>query len=207
MQTDTATQTIAGMTTRIAEAEDDERDLLGRVREGDARAFEVVMRRHERLVLGVALRLLGDQEDARDAAQEVFLRLYRFGYAIEPGNPVKPWLYRVAVNVCNDMLRQRVSARRVFASDHSIEEWDGAEDGHAEGALLAAQQRQVLRLALAKLPNRERMALVLRDVEGLETEEVARMLGTSAVTVRAHVSRGRMRLKRIVERMMRRGRT
>jgi RNA polymerase sigma-70 factor (ECF subfamily) len=207
MQTDTATQTIVGMSTRIAEPADDGQDLLGRVREGDARAFELLMRQHERLVLVVALRLLGNQEDARDAAQEVFLKLYRFGHAIEPGNPVKPWLYRVAVNVCNDMLRQRVSARRVFAVDESIEDWDGAEDGNVEGALLAAQQRQVLRLALGKLPNRERTALVLRDVEGLETEEVARMLGTSAVTVRAHVSRGRMRLRRIVERMMRRGRT
>jgi RNA polymerase sigma-70 factor, ECF subfamily len=165
------------------------------------------MRQHERLVLGSALRLLGHADDAKDAAQEVFLRLFKYAASLDPDQPMAPWLYRVTVNVCRDAVRQRMAARRVFASDDPADHPGGAIDGAIENGMLTSQRRRVMREALAEMPERERLALVLRDIEGLETHEVARMLGTSEVTVRTQVSRGRLRLKRLVDGMMRRTRT
>src|SRR5690242_14629893 len=74
---------------------------------GDRAAFERLMRQHERLVLTTALRLLGNREDARDAAQEVFLRLYRNLAKVESARNLAGWLYRVTVNVCHDQRRKR----------------------------------------------------------------------------------------------------
>ncbi len=81
--------------------------LLDRAKTGDLEAFDQLMRLHEQQVLGTALRLLGNLEDAQDAAQEAFLRLYKSLNRLPDIQQIKPWLYRVTVNVCNDMHRAR----------------------------------------------------------------------------------------------------
>ena len=207
MDAHVAMPALVGMSTGDAQEQGGDRELILQVRIGDTGAFEILMRQHERLVLGSALRLLGHADDAKDAAQEVFLRLYKYAGSLDPDQPIAPWLYRVTVNVCRDAMRQRMEARRVFAPDDPADYPGGATDGGVEGGLLTRQRRAVLQQALARVPERERLALVLRDIEGLETHEVARMLGTSEVTVRTQVSRGRLRLKRLVDRMMKRTRT
>jgi len=207
MHAEAATQALVGMNPPDAEDSDDARNLVLRVRSGDTRAFEHLMRRHERLVLGTALRLLGHQEDAQDAAQEVFLRLFKYAGSLDPDKPLLPWLYRVTVNVCRDATERRQATARFIAADEQIEDRGGAVDRSAEDALILGERKRVLRQALAELPDRERLALVLRDIEGLDTHEVAVMLGTSDVTIRTQVCRGRLRLKRFVERMSKRMRT
>jgi len=153
----------------------------------------------------MALRLLGSQDDARDAAQEVFLRLYRYAGSIDASRPLRPWLYSVTMNVCRDVLRRRgAEEARV---DRSGAEYAAADPGaSADDGAIAAQRQRLLRQALVKMPERERLAIVLRDVEGFDTREVARMLGTSEVTIRSQVSRGRLRLKRLVDRLTKRSR-
>jgi RNA polymerase sigma-70 factor, ECF subfamily len=172
------------------------------VKRGDTSAFEALMRRHERLVLGIALRLLGHADDARDAAQEVFLRLFKYSASLDPTQPLMPWLSRVTVNVCRDAIRQRMFARQVFASDEAATQRAAAPGEGVESTVLLGQRKRLLREALAQVPERERLALVLRDVQGLPTHDVARILGTTEVTVRTQVSRGRLRLKRLVDGMM-----
>lgn len=206
MDADVALQAAIDMSSGDGPA-DAARALILQVRSGDRGAFETLMRRHERLVFGSAMRLLGHSDDAKDAAQDVFLRLFRYAGSLDPDQPLEPWLYRVTVNVCRDVVRQRMAARRVFATDDPAGHPGGATDGGIEGRLLDRERRRVMREALAEVPERERIALVLRDVEGLETHEVARRLGISEVTVRTQVSRGRLRLKRLVDRMMKRART
>lgn len=206
MDAHAATRALAGMSPGDAHEQGGVRELILRVRSGDTGAFEILLRQHERLVLGSASRLLGHADDAKDAAQEVFLRLFKYAGSLDPDQPLGPWLYRVTVNVCRDAVRQRMAARLVFAQDDPAGHPGGAIDGGVEGALLTRQRRRVMREALAEMPERERLALVLRDIEGLETHDVARMLGTSEVTVRTQVSRGRLRLTRLVDRMMKRTR-
>ena len=158
-------------------------------------AFEEAMRRHERLVLVTALRLLGNLPDAQDAAQEVFLRLYRHRRMLE--SPALPsWLYRVTVNVCHDLARRRPAGE--------LEREPADEGPDPQQGVLAAERSRVLQMSLRALPEKERAALVLRDLEGFSTAGVAQILGSSEATVRSQVSRARVKVRDFMERYFRR---
>jgi RNA polymerase sigma-70 factor, ECF subfamily len=172
--------------------------VLEAARAGDRAAFEQLIRQYERLVLVTALRMLGGLSDAQDASQEVFFKLYRNLRKVEAAS-LSSWLYRVTVNVCHDLRRKRATAVPV---EEAGELPDISSDPHQLSA--EAERRRVLALSLRMLPGKERAALVLRDLEGLSTVEVARVLGSSEATVRSQVSRGRIKVKDFVERYFRR---
>ena len=151
--------------------------------------YERLVRLHERMVLGVAYRLLGRMEDAQDAAQEVFLKLFQKSGQIQ-GDP-KPWLYRVTVNVCNDWYR-----RRTLVAEPDEHAADPADD--ALTTITLDERKRLLREGLESLGERERTAIVLRDIEGLSTKEVARILGVEEVTVRSQISVARVKLAKYV---------
>ena len=169
-----------------------------REKSGELETFERIMTQCERRVLRVALRLLNHPQDAQDAAQEVFLRLYKhFGDLDERG--YEAWLYRVTVNVCRDIARAR---RRSVALDELPEPSAPQQDALHDAA--RAQQRELIRRGLGCLGQKERAALVLRDVEGLSTREVAGILGSSEQTVRSQISTARLKLRDFTSRLMRR---
>ena len=172
---------------------------MRRARAGDAQAFAVLVERHERMVLRTALRLLGRLDLAQDAAQDAFLRLHRHLGRFDESRELGPWLYRVVVNVCRDVARRGHGARLVALSDAAslANPSDGARE--REDAVTRDEQRRLVQAALLTLPAREREAIVLRDIEGLSSEDVARILGTSAGTVRSQVSAARLKIKRYVE--------
>jgi RNA polymerase sigma-70 factor, ECF subfamily len=172
--------------------------LVRRTLEGDFGAFEHWVLRHERRVLTFAVRLLRDLEDAQDASQEVFLRAFRFLHRLDTRRPAEPWLMRITVNVCRDM--QRKKKRRGTSSD--VSEIDSLPMGDSidpHAGLAREQQRQILWKAIDTLPEKERLALILRDVEGLSTAETAEILASSETTVRSQICRGRLKLKQILE--------
>lgn len=153
-------------------------------------SFEAIVMRYERQVLMTALRLLnGDLEDARDAAQQSFLRLHRHWQRFDESRPVGPWLYRITVNVCRDIARAR-AARPMLALEHAR---NAACEPAGDSALIVAE-------ALASLPEKERAAIVLRDIEGLSTKEVARILGSSEGTVRSQISHARLKIRKYLGR-------
>ncbi len=172
--------------------------LIERARGGDAAAFDQLMVLSERRVVLTAWRLLGHEEDARDAAQEVFLRAYKYLGRFKQEHDFQAWLYRITINVCRDIARKRGSRAGQFTS---LEAEGGAiaaalasTDDTEERAILA-QQRALVARALALLPEKERAALVLRDLEGHSTEEVARILGSRPATVRSQVCSARAKIK------------
>lgn len=166
---------------------------------GDLAAFDNLMRRHERLVLVTALRLLGNLADAQDASQEVFLRLYRHLGKLESERAVASWLYRVTVNVCHDVRRRRPASAPVEDAAALADEGADPQQNAAE-----AERRRALGMSLRVLSEKERAALVLRDLEGLSTGEVARALGSSEATVRSQISKARVKVKDYLERYFRR---
>jgi len=170
-----------------------------RARSGDLAAFEAVMRQYERLVLVTALRLLGNLEDAKDASQEVFLRLYRNLAKVEAASNYQAWLYRVTVNVCYDMGRRR----RPSVAMEDVPDPVAAGDDPQQ-CLTGAERQRVLQMSLRTLSAKERAAVVLRDLEGLSTGEVARALGSSEATVRSQISKARVKMRDFVERYFRR---
>lgn len=181
-----------------SDGRDDRKDeeLVAQVLDGNQRAFEALLARHEPRVLRV-LRLLGvSSDDREDVAQEVFVRVFRFLGGFKPGNPFAGWIYRIAVNAVHDY-RGRVGRRR-----RDEAEWmPGLEELAADESLPARRDlemdlRRQLEGALNVLSERERAVFVLRELEGLSTREVARSLGITGVTVRRHLGRARKSLQR-----------
>lgn len=176
-------------------------EWVRRAREGDGTAFGLLVERHERMVLRTALRLLGRLDQAQDAAQETFLRMHRYLARFDEARDLGPWLYRVVVNASRDIARRRASSRllpldAVREADRTASR-GGPEE--IESAVSRAEQRRLVQAALHTLPEKERAAVVLRDIEGLSTAEVARILGSSEGTVRSQVSTARLKIKRFVE--------
>ena len=175
------------------------RQLVRDAKAGDAASFERIVILHECLVLRVAQRILLNGEDAKDAAQEVFIRLHRTLSRFDEEKDLGPWLYRLTVNVCRDVLRR---GKRNVPLDIVSDSADAAPD--PEQSAVAAQQYRIVLDALQELSPREREAVVLRDLEGRSTEEVAEILGSSETTVRSQLSTGRIKMKNYVTARLRR---
>ncbi|HXR75833.1 MAG TPA: sigma-70 family RNA polymerase sigma factor [Bryobacteraceae bacterium] len=173
------------------------RQWIARAKSGDSAAFEQLLALHGRMVLRTAQRLLLNDADAQDAAQEVFLRLHRSLHKFQEERDLIPWLYRITVNICHDQRKRRKPAV-TFEETTEL----AAREANPEQQLNAEERRLLLRAALAGLSDRERDAIVLRDIEGLSTAEVARILGTTETTVRSQISMGRVKLRRRLQESM-----
>jgi RNA polymerase sigma-70 factor (ECF subfamily) len=177
---------------------------LKNAKAGDASAFEQIVILHQRQVLMTSLRLLGDLKEAQDASQEVFMRLYKYLHRFKDGRDFPPWLYRVTVNVCRDLQRRRPRGR-LLSFDELLEAGGIAEpvdSNDLDEQLTLAERRRLVFEALERLPQKERAAVVLRDIEGLSTREVAAILRSSEVTVRSQVSSARVKMKKFIERRL-----
>ncbi len=179
------------------EVSDDE--LVAAARDGSVRAFESLLDRHQGRVLRV-LRLMGvPSRDREDVAQEVFIRVFRHLSGFKSGNPFAGWLYRVTVNSSYDYhLRTGRRARDEVpwadgTADRAAHAGPGPER-EAEGRSL----RDRLEAALGALSERERAVFILKELEGLETLDVARSLGITRITVRRHLGRARDRLRTLL---------
>src|ERR1700753_3592540 len=150
--------------------------LVERAAGGDSEAFDQIMIYSQRKVMLTTWRMLGNREDARDATQEVYLRVYKYLGGYRPEQDFFGWLYRIVVNVCRDMSRRRQAQERQTTSLESELETgtrQPAAEATVEEAALSAERKRLIGRALADLPEKERAVIVLRDLEGLSTEEVA----------------------------------
>lgn len=173
--------------------------LIERAAAGETAAFELIMIHSQQRVMAMSWRMLGNEADARDACQEVFLRVYKHLRRFKQDQDFFAWLYRITVNVCRDSLKQRQTYNLRFTSltDEANEiAFDiPTEQADAEQLLVQVQQRDVIAKAIATLPYKERTSIILRDVEGLSTDEVARVLKSSSTTVRSQISSARKKIR------------
>ncbi len=174
-----------------------EAQLLFRAKRGDLDAVEQIIMRYERRIFALALRLTGSPEDAKDATQETFIRLHRKIRQVDSSRSLSPWLYSVALNVCRDMGRGRRRARLVPMDSDNARTADPAAD--PECRYSDRERERHLRAALDQLPEKERAALLLREMEGMSTEEVAHILGSTPGTVRSQICTARVKLRRLFE--------
>lgn len=176
--------------------------LVQQTLNGDAAAFEGVILRYERRVVRLATKLLGATEDAQDAAQEVFLRAYKYLHRLDLQKPMEPWLIRMTINVCRNIGRKRQRRWNTFCESETALPEAADKGGNPYSEVVEEQERQMLWKALNSLPEKERIAVTLRDLEGLSTSEVAAILQTSESTVRSQISRARVRMKDAIDEMM-----
>ncbi len=155
-------------------------------------SFDRIVHERETQVMRTAYRILGNWADAEDVAQEVFLRLHRHGPSFPNDAAFGSWLYRVTVNLCLD----RTRAARPACEMPELPSMEKS----AEAAAIREQEKRQLMEALATLPPRERAAVVLREIEGLSTSEVAAAMGSAEATVRSQVARAMGRLREVMSR-------
>lgn len=172
------------------EAREADRLLMARVTQGDAQAFQQLVDAGIDRVLSVARRMLGDEAEAEDVAQEVFLRLWRQAEKWEGGRAqVSTWLYRVTVNTCIDRLR----ARREETVDELPEV---SRDATQQQVLEERDLEQYVEAALNELPERQRIAVVLFHYEQLSMNDVAEAMDASVEAIESLLARGRRALKK-----------
>ncbi len=172
---------------------------LARVAAGDAEAFAPLVESHQERLLRLCERLLGDAEEARDAAQEVFLKAYRKAGEVRPQGQVYTWLYRIAVNHCLNKLRRRKLVRFLRWQDPQERDapaYDPPDGGADPAAALESRRRwQTTRRAIAGLPENQRSVLVLVRFEGLSYKQVAEVLGITEGAVESRLFRAMRRIE------------
>ena len=171
-------------------------ELLARHVAGDHDAFGVLVHRHRDRLWAVALRTLGDREEAADALQDALVSAFRGAHTFQGRSAVTTWLHRIVVNACLDRAR-RAAARRTRPLDDqptpAMEAALGQDEG-ADAPVERGELRRELATALASLPEEQRAALVLVDMQGYPVAEAAEMLGVPTGTVKSRCARGRARL-------------
>ncbi|UCE86064.1 MAG: sigma-70 family RNA polymerase sigma factor [Deltaproteobacteria bacterium] len=184
-----------------------DREAIARAREGDHAGFRVLVERYQARAYRVAVRVLRNDEQARDAVQEAFLKVYTSLRRFEGRSSFYTWLYRLVVNVCLDMRRRDRSDQHVeWDEGRSLETTDGAEAGYASaaawdpagpvGEFERSELRSALAAAIATLPHGQREALILREVDGLSYAEIAEALGISKGTVMSRLHYARRKVQR-----------
>ncbi len=170
--------------------------LLDRCRQGDDLAWEALVRQYQRRVYSLATCYASDPDDARDLAQDVFVRLYRTRRQWPGADVFLPWMIRVARNVCLDCVRAR-KVRPPAADIPADEALDlAAATAGPEEEYVAASRRNLLRRALARLTALSREIIVLKEIQGLQLEEIASMLHIPLGTVKSRSNRARLELAR-----------
>jgi RNA polymerase sigma-70 factor (ECF subfamily) len=180
-----------------------DRALMGRLAAGDREALAPLMERHHRRLYRIALGYLRDPDEAMDAVQETFVKAYQAAARWDGAAEVAPWLTRIAINHAIDRYR---SGRRRLRAEAPLET-DGqprpiaADAPSPERAVLGREIGERIAVALRTLPERHRAVFVLRHVEELSLEEIARTLGMSLGTVKSSLHRAVHRLRERLERV------
>ena len=177
-----------------------EREIIERVLSGDTEAFEALVLEHQNKVYSLALRMVGNEEDARDMAQEAFIRAFNFLSGFRGDSKFSVWLYRLTSNICIDFLRSR-SKKQTVSMTWTDE--DGEEAGELEipddtwspeQQLERSLTRESVRRGLDSLSPQYREILLLREISGLSYEEIAKALNLEEGTVKSRIFRARKKL-------------
>lgn len=179
-----------------------ETELIERCQKGDREAFNELVEQYQSHVINIAYGMLSDGEDAYDAAQETFVKIYRNIGGFKGKSSLSTWIYRIVANVCNDMLRKRQRSAVVVSmsgtvSDEDDREMDITDNAPTpeEMAELNEEQRAV-RIAISELSADHREIITLSDIEQLSYEEISEILKCPIGTVKSRLNRARSALKK-----------
>jgi RNA polymerase sigma-70 factor (ECF subfamily) len=176
-------------------------ELMAKIAEGDEDAFEILVNRHQTSVLNLIYRFIGDRTQAKDLAQEVFIRVWQSAGSYQPKAKFTTWVYRITANLCFNELK---SARRKkwFSfnrsdedGEHTFEETLADSAPSAEDLLLEKERSRQISDALQCLPENQRMALILKRYDALSYQEIAQVIGCSVSAVESLLVRAKRTLQ------------
>ena len=175
--------------------------LMLRVREGDSKAFEELVHKHRRNVLNLVYRYLGDAAAAEDAAQEVFVKVYRARNKYDPTGKFSTWLYRITANHCINLIRARKARPTVSEPIVDLVEHPGTE--HPDAAIQREELRSAVKNAIASLPPQQRLAVLLARFEDLSHNEISDAMGLSLNAVKSLLFRAKENLQELLKKYRR----
>jgi RNA polymerase sigma-70 factor (ECF subfamily) len=167
-----------------------ENEAIRKVKKGDLKAFETILKTYEKRVFALAFSYLHNAEDARDIAQEVFFRAYRYLKGFDMEKPFFPWLYSIELNLIRDYMKKRRERKETRSSDmleYAV---------YLDNGLLTIEEKTVFFRALESLGEEDRDILILRFIISLDTKEIAELKGISENSARVAVFRAKDRLRR-----------
>ncbi|QDE71583.1 RNA polymerase subunit sigma-24 [Myxococcus xanthus] len=185
----------------------DDLTLVKRVRTGDQRAFKLLVERYQRKVYAVALGMLKDKEEAMDVSQEAFVKVYKYLDHFKGDSSFYTWLYRITVNICIDVIRKRGGGGEVVEFDESqAVDLSEARIGALGSRLGTNPQKSALRRELAEkiqealstVPEKHRAILLLREIEGMSYDDLARTLDIPKGTVMSRLFHARAKVQKIL---------
>ena len=178
----------------------DEKQLIQQAAAGDAAAFETLMLRYQQQVYNLALRMVNNEADAQDLAQEAFIRAWRALDSFHYTSQFSTWLYRLTSNICIDFLRAQKRKKTVSLTmlrDDEDSQWDLPDNEPLpEQQMIAAEEREALSRAFAALDPEFRQILTLRIVNGCSYQEISQILDLPEGTVKSRLSRAREQLRK-----------
>lgn len=186
---------------------DIENKLIRKAIDGDVDAFEKIMLSYEKKVYNISYQMFGNEQDAYDASQEVFIKLYKNIHSFKFDSSFATWLHRIAVNTCIDEYRKKKKhvQQAAYSFDESIENESSSIKRQIEDHALNPEQQIVqdetvneVRYAIDQLKEEHKMIIILRDIRGHSYEEVSEILECSVGTVKSRLSRARSALKNII---------
>jgi len=192
----------------------EERELVRRAQEGDGEAYEVLVKRHQQRVFAVVRGILRRSEDIEDVAQQVFVKAYFSLRRFDQRSALGTWLYKIAVNECWDYLRKKKVRPLLYDADMSEEQsrqaaaaLESTSSGPGEDTPKRLELRQQIDRLFEALDERDRLMLVMKEVEGFSVEEIGESLGLNINTVKVRLFRARTRLSQLYRRKWRRGKS
>jgi len=178
-------------------------DLMRRCRQGDMSAFELIVLRYKDAIFNFIYHFVSDYHRAQDISQETFLRVLKNVDRYKSRNCFKTWLYRIAVNLCKNELRNR-NRRRTFSLEDSfldIEKVSSERYIPPDEFYERLEEQKMIQSALKELPSDQRMAIIMREYQDLSYEEIAAALNCSLGAVKSKIYRARQNIKRILVEM------
>jgi len=173
----------------VPQSQQSDEALFRQIQTGKRDAFAALVERYQRRAFAVALRLLGRRQDAEDAVQQAFLRLYEARAQYQPRWRVSTWFYRILTNTCVDELRHRRPMLELQEKDEPLVRGP-------DHSLELAERDRLLHAALATVPMEARIVLTLYYADGRSYQEIGTIRGISVNTVKTHLRRGRLALRR-----------
>lgn len=176
---------------------DSEKLWLARSREGDVPSFEKLIERYQKTAYNISLRMMQNPEDAKDATQEALIKAFRSIQGFRGDSGFSTWLYRIVMNTCKDELRRKQRTRTI-SLDQGAEGEPGyrpielADETLSPETLMEQKNiRSQIQSAIRELPEANRSALILRDIQGFSYEDISELLNCPVGTVKSRINRGR----------------